>query len=324
MAQERHLTDNILSRFKADHHDSFSYASTHAEAVNQLFLSAYIDLFLESGRNHFLTTPIEEQSTLLSIRRLEKLGCFGKWLPLNSEGIVTPEVLEEAIRPRTALVSLSWANALTGVVQPIEELAKICRKKQVLFHVDAREVAGTRAISFQELGADFLSFEKGLLIKERIHLSPLILGGDEEQGEELSELDAALAVSASRFDHLCTETVRLRDQFERAILQRVPEAVVLFQECERLPTISAISFPGIHQEALLFALNRKGIVASIGGGSLLRLNHLLLSCGIESLIAHSAISFSFTYETTDADIERLVEVTCSAIQKLRQVSGALV
>lgn len=314
----------------ADAEDQFLLTSSGAEGIAHIFQSTYLDFVRETGRNHFLTTPMEEAPIGMSINRLEKLGCSGKTLPVNSFGQLTRQALEEAIKPRSGLLSLSWANGLTGVIHPISDLAAVCKEKEVRFHVDASYAIGKVHFQFQELGADFLSFDGpllyapkgtgGLFIKKGVAFSPLIVGDSGINAPGLAALEASLGHTLRHFDHFNTEIVRLRDRLEKGIREGFADAFVFFEKADRLPNCSAIGFPGIACEALLFALHRQGIYASMGGGHCQKLSCVLTACGVDSVLAGSALSFSLSCETTEEEIDYAVERIVETAKKLRRLS----
>ncbi len=314
--------------------EHFAFTSSGAEAINQVLFSTYFDCSRETGRNHFLTTAIEGASMLMPMKRLEQLGCASKILPVNQYGQLTREVLEEAIRPRAALLSIAWANSLTGVIQPIEEIAQICREKEVHLHVDVTTVLGKIFFRFQDSGIDYLTFEGGgihapkgtggLLSRKEIPLSPFIMGSPHFNVAGFVGLAAAIEALMFRFDHYCTEIVRLRDRFEEAIVQGYPEATVLFQSSERLPNVSVIAFPGVLNEALLYALHRQGVYATMGGGNVQELGHVLSACGICKELGQTALSFALSHETTQEQIDDAARIVVDVACRLRKVTGSLV
>lgn len=147
---------------EADVEDHYLFTSG-AEAVNQVIMGTYIDVTRKTGRHHFLASTVGEAPSVMAMTRLEEMGCHFQMVPVNSEGIVTPQALAETLTPRTALLSLSWGNGLTGIVQPIEQIAKLCEERGILLHVDATHVLGKGYFLFKESGIHFLTFSGGLL-----------------------------------------------------------------------------------------------------------------------------------------------------------------
>ncbi|MBN4066543.1 aminotransferase class V-fold PLP-dependent enzyme [Simkania negevensis] len=331
--------EKIFSFFAAGKDGRFLVTSSGAEAVNHLFSSLFRDLSKVEGKNHFLTSTIEEAPTLMALGRLEEEGAFAQMLAPNSEGVVTAQAVEEAITAKTALVSLSWANGLTGVINPVEEIAEVCRQKKTLLHLEASYLLGKTFFDPEEpLPADILTFESSLLHAPRgtgglyyantVPMSPLILGGQEQWGMRGGPLDVAgivaLAKAAEQLDeglnHMCTEVVRLRNAFEENLLDAVPAAQSLCMDADRLPNTSVIAFPFVSNEALLFALSRKGVFASVGGGKFQRLDRVLQLTGIDAGVAGSALHFSLSRYTTESDIQAAVDKIKEAYHQLSKMS----
>lgn len=328
----------IYALLGARESDDFVFTSSGAEGVNHVILSTYFDVTVHLGKNQFVTSTIDEAPSIMAIGRLEQLSCVGKMAPVDKHGRVTAHAISESITPRTALVSLSWANGLTGVINPVEEIAALCQERGIHLHLDATHVLGKIFTDWEEPPAHFITFNGdnlhapkgtgGLYIRSDVKCSPFILGGVEQAGHRAGTLnvpglvalgEAAREVLDSR-DLLCTETARLRDNLEKGIASRIPDALPFFQDQERLPNCTAIAFPGIPNEALLYALNRKGVYASIGGGSFQQIGLILIASGIHETLAHSAISFSLSRETTEDEIDRTIEIVADCVQRLRKVS----
>ena len=322
--------------------DSVILTANGAEAVNHVMQSVYHQVTRESGQNHFLTSSIDEAPAIMAIGRLEQWGCVGKMAKVNEDGVVTAKAIAESITPRTALVSLSWANGLTGVVQPVNEIAEVCRQRGILLHLDATHVLGKLYFELEETEADFVTFNgdnihapKGtgaLYARKGARLAPFILGGSEQSGLRAGSLNVAglvgLGVAADEAmesrDMIGLETARLRDQLEERICAAYPEAQVLFQESERLPTTTAILFPGVTNDALLFALDQQGIYASFGGGSFQRMALVLEASEVDPVLANCALSFSLSRETTEEEVERAAQVIGETATRLRKSSAHLI
>lgn len=323
----------------AKENDQLVLTSSGAEAVNHVISSIYRDVTLSTGKNQFLTSKVDEASTIMAMSHLEPFGCAGKMIEVNAQGIITPQAVADCLSPRTALVSLSWANGLTGVVQPVAEIAELCRQRGVRLHVDATHVLGKLFYELEEIAPDYLTFNgeqlhgpKGsgvLYIKHGIRCSPFIFGSADQGGMRAGGLNipslAGLSVAAQEAldsrDLLCTEIARLRNQLEQGILKGFPQAKVCFKEQERLPHCTTLLFPGIANEALLFALNRRGVCASIGGGNFQQLALMLAFTGIKETLAHSAVSFSLSRYTTEEEIDRSIVLIVESAQHLSRLSA---
>jgi len=317
----------ILEQLGAKGEDRFYFFSSSQNALSHLLLSHYFDTIRHTGKNHILTVAGEEITSSHALQRLEELGCVRKILPVNEQGQLTQEILEKALGPRVSLVSFSWASGLTGVIQPLADLAAVCRAKGILLHVDVSSVIGKLFFRFEDLPVDFLTFDgslfhapkgvAGMLVKEKTLFSPF----SETSVGGIPALAEALKGAEEGLDHLSLETARLRDKLERGIKRGFPEAQVLFEKAERLPNVSAIAIPGIATDALLFLLHRKRVYASAGGEW--RLGELLIAKGIEPKLAQCALSFNLSFETTEEEIDYAIDAVLSCIEQLRPLSSQI-
>ena len=273
----------IYALLGAGPEDRFAFTSSVADSTNKILLSHYLESVHETGRNHLLTLPGLENSTQSVLKKLQLLGCAVKPLPLNAQGQLTRDALVQSIGPRSSLLTLSWAHGLTGVIQPIDEIAAVCKEHGISLHVDATFVLGKLFFRFQDLDVDYLSFD-GVLLGAPPGTGGLLVRGAVpfESGQTpplhgLKALVHTLDEWMHHFDHLSTETARLRSRLENGIASALPEAKVLLENVERLPNTAVIAFPGIASEALVYLLQRKGIYASCGGGDFPSLSSLLIS-----------------------------------------------
>lgn len=317
---------------------SFVFTSSGSEAVNHVFHAVYHDVTRLTGKNQFVTASTEEAPSMMAINRLEEWTCVGKMAKANSQGIITADAVADLVTPRTALVSMSWANALTGVINPVADISTICQERGILFHVDATHVLGKLFFHLEDIGPSFMTFNGdnihapkgtgGLYIKEGVKCSSFILGGMDQGGKRAGTINVPAFIGLGEAakealdarDLVCTEVARLRDLFESEIIASVPNSTIFFKDQERLPNITSIAFSGIANEALLYALNRKGVYASIGGGNFQQIGLLLIASGVEEMIAHSALSFSLSRETTEDDIRHAVDIIAECVSKLKKVS----
>lgn len=322
--------------------DDFVFTSSGAEAVNQVILATYFDQVRLTGKNQVITSHIDEAPALSAVARLEQLDCISKLVQPNEHGQITAKIISEAISPRTALISLSWANGLTGVINPVHEIATLCKERGIELHLDATHLLGKYYVEFGDVGANFISFNGeqfhapkgtgGLWIRAGSRCSPLILGGIEQGGQRggsfnvpaLIALGQAAREAVESRDLLCSEVPRLRDKLEMGIVAKYPAAVPFYSDQERLPHCCAIAFPGIPNETMLYALNRKGLFACIGGGSFQQIGLVLMAAGVAAPIAHTAISFSLSRETHEEEIDRAIDIVAEVAHSLRQLSVGLV
>jgi cysteine desulfurase len=325
----------------ASEEDTIIFTSSGTEGINQVIQSVYQHVTLKTGKNQFLAAQTDEAAAILATSHLEHMSCVAKLIEVNHQGIVTVDKLIEKISPRTALVSLSWANGLTGVVQPLQDIIQLCKQRGILLHLDASHVIGKLFYDLQEIQADFVTFNGeqlhapkgtgGLYIRKGVKCSPLLIGSSDQAGLRGGSLNVSglvgLATAAQEAiesrDYLCTEIARLRDHLETELQRQLPQIKPLFQDQERLPHCTTIAFPGISNEALLFALNRKGICASIGGGNFQQLALILTASHVPIQLAYSALSFSLSRYTTEAEIERALPLIIDSVKNLNKIAGHL-
>lgn len=328
----------IYTMIGAKEGDDFVFTSSGAEAVNHVITSAWHDVTRNTGKNHFVTSAIDEAPAIMAIGRLEQMECLGKMVAPGKHGRIEAQAIAEAISPRTAMVSLSWANALTGVINPVAEISEICKERGILFHLDATHVLGKLFYQLEDVGADFITFNGdnlhapkgtgGIHIRDGIRCSPFIVGGIEQAGHRagsysiggLAALGVAAAETSECRDMMCTEVARLRDKLETGVMEGYPDAIACFRDQERIPNSTAIAFPGVSNEALLYALNKRGVYACIGGGTFQQIGLILAACGIEEAVAQSAINFTLSRETTEDEIDRAIAIVVDAAHKLRKGS----
>lgn len=321
----------------ADPKDTFVFTSSGAEAVNQVLWSLFFEVSRKEGKTQFITSAIEDAPTMQMMKRLEELGCSARIVPVDEKGRIDTVKLAELITPRTALVSVTMAHGLTGVIQPIEEIARLCKEKKVRLHLDASYAFGKMTLSLEEIGADYLTFSGdrihalkssgGLFVKNGAPLTPLILGGNEQAGlrggafdiPSFMALSAAVQQTALYMDTMSLEIAHFRSLFESEIEKEIPGARALFTDVLRLPNTTTIAFPRSHQEALLYLLNRKGLFATIGGNYCQHLNRILIASQIPEIASECSISFSLSRMTTEEEIFRAIPILRESVLALQKI-----
>lgn len=318
----QHLA-TLYNMLGAGQEDCFHFTSGGRDAIEQIFFSHYIDVIRQTGRNHILTLPVTETPLKQVLKQCEILGCSAKTLPLNAQGQIAKQALIETIRPRSSLISIPWADGLTGVIQPLHDIVEVCQQNQIRLHVDGTFALGKLFFRFEDLEVDFLSFD-GAYLRAPIGTGGFIVRSPIKMerkfdvlGSGLKSFTQSIENILQNFDHFSTETARLRDKFEKGMRNSYPEAHLFFQHVERLPTVAVIAFPGILSETLLYLLHKKGIFASRGGGYFPQLPEVLISYGIDPLLAHSALSFSLSEDTTEEQIDYAVEQISIIANKAR-------
>lgn len=314
------------------------FTSCGTESNNAAIHSA---LVLNPGKRHVITTAVEHSANLNYGEFLQRRGYDLTYLPTESDGSLDLHVLDQAIRPDTAIVSIMWANNETGVIFPIEEIAALCRSKGVPFHTDAVQTPGKLKIDVKATGVDLLSLSahklhapKGigaLYVKRRTKFQPYLIGGHQERGRRAGTENVPYIVAfgkAAELAHsaLAEENTRvraLRDQLEDFILATIPNTLRNGAREPRLPNTSNIAFEFVEAEAILMMLDQLGICASSGSacttGSL-DPSHVLSAMNVSPMRARGSIRFSLGLYNTQADIDFLIQHLPGILAKLRAIS----
>ena len=297
------------------------------------------------ARKHVITTAIEHHAILHSCEELERQGIDVTVVPVSrsgdSQGRVDPEAVRAAIRLETVLITVMHANNELGVIQPVEEIARVAAEAGVLFHCDAVQSAGKVPIDVNRFGVDLLSISahkfcgpKGigaLFVRTGTRLAPRFFGGhaerDRRPGTENVPGIVGIGKAADLARNLLSEDANriggLRDRLETALLESVPNARVNGDRRHRVPNTTNISFPGAGGEALLIALDLQEIACSTGAacssGST-EPSHVLLAAGLSRDDARSSLRFSLGRPTTAQEIDYAISVIPSVVERIRALS----
>ena len=292
------------------------------------------------GQKHIVTSVFEHHAVLHTCQALEKLGFEVTYLPVYENGIVKTEDVRNAIREDTALVTIMYANNERATLQPNEEIASICREKNVIFHTDAVQAVGHVKIDVHAQGIDMLSIsgqkihaQKGiwaLYVRKGIPMTNLIFGGAQERNRRagtenipaIMGLAKAMELANTDIEERAEKTSRLRDRLIDGLL-KLPRTRLNGDRVKRLPGTVNVSIEGIEGESLLLMLDMNGICASSGSactsGSL-DPSHVLLSLGLKHEVAHGSLRLSINEETTDEDVDYILEVVPKVVKRLREMS----
>jgi cysteine desulfurase len=304
-------------------------------------LRSYAEANKEKG-NHIITSKIEHHAVLHVCEYLEKNGFEVTYLDVDSEGFISLEELEKAIKPETILISIMHANNEIGTIQPISEISKIAKEHKIIFHTDAVQTAGILDIDVKELGVDMLSLSahkfhgpKGvgvLYVRRGLKLPPFMIGGGQERGKRGSTenvagivgLGIALENARSIASNDREKLTELRDYLIDKMLEAIPHSRLNGPKGEkRLPGNTNFSFEFIEGESMLLLLDSFGICGSSGSactsGSL-DPSHVLLGIGLPHEIAHGSLRLSLSTENTKEQIDFVVEKTAQVVQRLRDMS----
>ncbi|HQD29259.1 cysteine desulfurase NifS, partial [Acetivibrio saccincola] len=291
--------------------------------------------------NHIITTSIEHHAVLHACRYLESDGFEVTYLPVDENGLVSPEDVLKEIKPGTILISVMFANNEIGTIQPIKEIGKIAKDRGIIFHTDAVQAVGSVPIDVNDLNVDLLSMSahklygpKGvgaLYIRKGVKISSFIHGGAQERGRRASTENVAGIVGLGEAIKIATENMEennkklmsLRDRTIEEVLEKIPYTRLNGDRYKRLPGNVNFSFEFIEGESLLLMLDMKGIAASSGSactsGSL-DPSHVLLAIGLPHEIAHGSLRITFGKDNTHEDIDALMDVLPEIVGRLREMS----
>jgi len=290
---------------------------------------------------HVITTQIEHHAVLNSCQALERLGVEVTYLPVSRAGVVDPAEVRRALRPETVLITVMHANNELGTVQPIEETGRIAAEADVYFHTDAVQSAGKLPLAVDGLGVDLLSLSghklrgpKGvgaLYVRKGARLRPLFYGGHHERDRRPGTENVPGIVGMGRAAQLAAANLAvdgprlavLRDRLERELVARVPQARVNGAGAPRTPNTSNITFPFVEGEALVIALDLRGVACSTGAAcsaGAIEPSHVLTAIGLPPEEARASLRFSLGHETTTADVETALAIIPGAVETLRELS----
>lgn len=312
------------------------FTSGGSEADNQALLSAYTGA--KAGKKHIISTEFEHHAVLHTLDRMREQGFDVTLVPVNENGIVKPEDIENAIRDDTALVSVMYANNEIGTIQPVGDIGKICREHGVLFHTDAVQAFGNIAVSLENIDMLSLSAHKfhgpkgvGLLyVRRGCELLSLINGGAQEKGrragtENLPGIVGMAAAMKDAAENLAEKSRNLTAKRNYIIseLKKIPHSVLNGDEENRLPGNINMCFEGIDGEPLILMLDLRGIEASSGSactsGSL-EPSHVLRAIGRNPEIARGSLRLSISEDITDDDARSIVKNVTETVEFLRNKS----
>ena len=315
------------------------FTSGGSEADNWA-LKGTVHLLAKQGKRHLITTNFEHHAILHTCASLEKEGFEVTYLPVDSNGLVTAEQVRQAIRPDTALVSIMYANNEIGTVQPISEIAAVCKEAGVRFHTDAVQAVGHLPISVREQNITMLSLSAhklhgpkgvGALIARKGFLPPnLIDGGGQEKGRRAGTenvsgivgLGEAITAAVEAMEEEAPRVAALRDRLIDGLID-LPKVRLNGDREHRLPGNVNLSFEGIEGESLLLMLDYAGICASSGSactsGSL-DPSHVLLAIGLPHEVAHGSLRLTLGDQNTAEDVDYILEQLPPIVERLRSMS----
>jgi len=291
--------------------------------------------------NHIITTAIEHHAVLYTCNYMKKLGFDVTVVPVNSNGMVDPDDIKNAITAKTLLVSVMHANNEVGTIQPVEEIGRITRNAGVYFHVDAVQTAGHLPIDVDRMGIDLLSASahklygpKGvgmLFVRGGTRIAPLLHGGQQENdrraGTEnvpgIAGFGKAAEIARAEMREEAERLMGYRDRLIDSVLGKVSDAYLNGHRTSRLPNNTNFSFDFIEGEAIIMYLDAEGICASTGSAcssASSEPSHVLMALGIPVERARGSVRFTLGRWTSEEDVGRVLEALPRIVEKLRAMS----
>jgi cysteine desulfurase len=292
--------------------------------------------------DHIITSAIEHHAVLNSCHRLEEMGCNVTYLPVDGRGLVDPDDVRRALRPETKLVSIMFANNETGVLQAVNEIGKIAAEADVYFHTDAVQAVGKIPVDVKETGCDLLTISAhkfhgpqgtgALFVRKGTLPQPLFYGGRHERSRRAGTenlagivgLGKAAEIALAGFaDGSVAQLTALRDRLENTVLESIEQVAVNGGGAPRTPNTSNISFDCIEGEAMVIALDLKGLSVSTGAAcssGAIEPSHVLTAMGLSADRARGSIRFSLGKQNAAEDVEFALELIPQIVNRLREIS----
>lgn len=291
---------------------------------------------------HVITSTIEHHAVLNACKQLEASGCEVTYVPVDGRCQVDPDDVRRALRPNTRLITIMMANNETGVLQPVEEIGKVAAEADVYFHTDAVQAAGKVAIDVKRIACDLLSISGhkmhapqgvgALYVRKGTILRPLFYGGSHERSRRAGTENVPGIVALGKAAELAQQAFArgdlkrmsaLRDRLEQTILREVEATGVNGQGAPRVPNTTSIYFDYIEGEALVIALDLKGLAVSTGAAcssGALEPSHVLTAMGLPPERARGSLRFSLGKQTTADDVDFALQLLPATVGRLRELS----
>jgi len=295
----------------------------------------------ERRGKHVITSQIEHHSVLHSLRALEREGFTFTQVPVDSQGLIDPAAVEEAITEETVLISVMHANGEVGTIEPIAEIAKIAKRHGIPFHTDGVATVGTIPVDVEALGVDLMSLAghqfygpKGvgtLYIRRGTRILPFIDGGIQEGGRRAGTenmagivgLGVAAELAQGEMSPRIAHLTLLRDRLREGLSKRIDHLYLTGHPQSRLPGHVSMVIEYVEGEALLLSLNLKGVAASSGSActsQALKASHVLEALGIDPALAQGSLLLTLGKDTTSQEVDYLLEVLPPIVERLRELS----
>jgi cysteine desulfurase len=297
---------------------------------------------LTRAGDHVISSTIEHHAVLNSCKHLEAMGCEVTYVPVDSRGLVDPDDVLRGLRPNTRLITIMMANNETGVLQPVEEIGKIAAEAEVYFHTDAVQAAGKVPIEVKRLGCDLLSISGhklhapqgvgAIYVGKGTLLQPMFYGGSHERSRRAGTENVPGIIGLGKAAELAREALErgdlarmsaMRDRIEQTILSAVDATGVNGEGAPRVPNTTNIHFDYIEGEALVIALDLKGLAVSTGAAcssGAIEPSHVLTAMGLPPEIARASLRFSLGKQSTADDIQFALDLVPQTVARLRELS----
>lgn len=316
------------------------FTSGATEAIN-LALKGIVEAYASKG-NHIITSNIEHKAVLDTCKHLEKQGVEVTYLPVNSEGLISSQQIEEAIQPNTVLIAIIYANNEIGTVLPIRDIASVARKQNVLFFTDATQAVGKIPLNVNDDNIDIMAFSshkmygpKGvgaLYVRRKNPRAKLIAqidGGGHEREMRSGTLNVPGIVGFGKASEICKtemekdahQLMMLRNKLENALLD-LGDVYINGSKGSRLPNVTNLSFKNVEGQALMMSINKEIAVSSGSACSSASLepSYVLKAVGLNDELAHSSIRFSLGRFTTEEEIDYTILQVSKAVIQLREMN----
>jgi len=297
---------------------------------------------LTRAGDHVISSTIEHHAVLNSCKHLESMGCEVTYVPVDSRGLVDPDDVRRALRPHTKLITIMMANNETGVLQPVEEIGKIAAEADVYLHTDAVQAAGKAPIEVTRLGCDLLSISGhklhgpqgvgALYVRKGTALQPMFYGGSHERSRRAGTENVPGIIGLGKAAELAREALEqgdlaqmsaMRNRIEQTILSQVDATGVNGEGAPRVPNTTNIHFDYLEGEALVIALDLKGLAVSTGAAcssGAIEPSHVLTAMGLPSETARASLRFSLGKQNTPDDIQFALDLVPQTVARLRELS----
>lgn len=318
------------------------FTSCGTESDNLAVRGLAFERRARAKKNHIITSPIEHHAIGHTVEQLvTHFGFEASYVPVDSNGVVDPQAIADAIRPDTALISIMYANNEVGTIEPLPEIGAIARAQGIPFHTDAVQAGGSLDLDVQALNVDMMSLSAhkfygpkgvGVLYSRRgVTFLPLQTGGGHERGKRAGTenvpyivgLATALRLAHEERDQSNRRIAMLRDRLVDGVLSRIPESRLTGHPTHRLANSASFLFKYIEGESILLHLDMLGIAASSGSactsGSL-EPSHVLLAMGFKHEEAHGSLRLSLGNENTEEDVEHVLALLPGIVENLRRMS----